>query len=112
MEVGNVTESVAVTAQTPLVNAVSSEQLETVSELRVSELPLSRRNFTGLLQLNTGVTQADGAMPTERHRQVWNPIYGGWNASDGYPKVAPRLCGAIGTTLTFLVSMQFKKFKL
>jgi outer membrane receptor protein involved in Fe transport len=62
MEVGNVTESVAVTAQTPLVNAVSSEQLETVSELRVSELPLSRRNFTGLLQLNTGVTQADGAM--------------------------------------------------
>ena len=62
LEVGNVTESVSVTAQTPLVNAVSSEQLSTVSELEVSELPLSRRNFTGLLQLNTGVTQADGAM--------------------------------------------------
>lgn len=62
LAIGDVTESVSVTEQTPLVNAASSEQLESVSQLRVSELPLSRRNFTGLLQLNTGVTQADGAM--------------------------------------------------
>lgn len=62
LEVGSISEAVSVTERTPLVNSAASEQLETVSQLEVSELPLARRNFTGLLQLNTGVTQADGAM--------------------------------------------------
>lgn len=62
LELGAVTETVAVTAQTPQVNAVSAEQLETVSQLKVSELPLPRRNFTNLLQLGTGITTADGAL--------------------------------------------------
>jgi hypothetical protein len=62
LDIGATTESVSVSAETPLVNAVSAEQLETVSQLKVSELPLPRRNFTNLLQLGTGITPADGAL--------------------------------------------------
>ncbi len=62
LQIGELAESISVTEQTPLVNAASSEQLQTIPQGEVAELPLSRRNFTGLLNLNTGVTSADGAM--------------------------------------------------
>ena len=62
LEVGAVTESVEVAGAAPLVNTVSAEQLETVGTTEVTELPLGRRNFTALLRLNTGITEADGAV--------------------------------------------------
>jgi len=49
LELGAVTESVEVTAQTALLNTVSAEQSENISRERVSELPLARRNLASVL---------------------------------------------------------------
>lgn len=62
LEVGAVTEAVEVAGVAPLVNTVSAEQTATVGTTEVTELPLGRRNFTALLRLNTGITEADGAV--------------------------------------------------
>src|SRR5262245_35208358 len=47
LQVGGVAETVEVTGATSLVNTVSAEQREGMSTLRVRELPLARRNYTG-----------------------------------------------------------------
>ena len=60
LEVGAVTETVIVQDIAPLVQTSASEQSQTFGEEKVSELPLSRRNFTGLLSINTGVTPVEG----------------------------------------------------
>ena len=54
LQVGDVSEKVIVTAEAPLVQAVSPEQQETHSTLEVKELPLSRRDWTNLLIVGTG----------------------------------------------------------
>ncbi|MGH8244870.1 MAG: carboxypeptidase regulatory-like domain-containing protein, partial [Gammaproteobacteria bacterium] len=56
LEVGALTETVKVEGSTSLVNTVSAEQLQTFDVLKVTELPLGRRNFSSLLRINTGVT--------------------------------------------------------
>lgn len=56
LQVGATSETVQVEASVPLVNTVSSEQINTFETLKVRELPLARRNFANLLSLGTGVT--------------------------------------------------------
>ncbi len=58
LEVGTLTETVVVEDVAPLVQTSTAEQLQTFESRKVEELPLSRRNFTGILSLNTGVSQA------------------------------------------------------
>src|SRR4029434_2310807 len=58
MEVGATTETVNVEGNASLINAVSSEQLNTIDMSKITELPIFRRNYTNLLALNTGVTMA------------------------------------------------------
>lgn len=53
--VGATSETVQVDALVPLINTVSSEQLNTFESLKVRELPLARRNFASLLGIGTGV---------------------------------------------------------
>jgi hypothetical protein len=60
LEVGNVTETVKVTSEAPLVNTVAPEQTQSFSSLEVKELPLARRNFTNILRIGTGITTAGG----------------------------------------------------
>ncbi len=55
LEVGALTETVSVEGAAPLVSTASSEQLQTFDNLKVSELPLGRRNVTNILRLSTGV---------------------------------------------------------
>jgi hypothetical protein len=55
LELGTLAESVMVEGTTPLVKTASSEQMETLGTMQVAELPLSRRNITGLLRLAPGV---------------------------------------------------------
>ena len=55
---GATTETVNVDASAPLINTVSSEQLNTFDNARIQDLPVFRRNYTGLLALNSGVTMA------------------------------------------------------
>jgi hypothetical protein len=54
MAVGDVSEKVLVTADAPIVNAVSPEQQEMHSALEAKELPLSRRDWTNLINIGTG----------------------------------------------------------
>jgi outer membrane receptor protein involved in Fe transport len=60
LEMGAVTETVIVDAAAPLVNTVSSEQLQNYSLTDARELPLQNRNFSGLLKINAGVTPSQG----------------------------------------------------
>jgi len=64
LELGALAESVMVEGIAPLVKTASSEQMETLGTLQIGELPLSRRNITGLLRLAPGVD------PTGGHRGV------------------------------------------
>src|SRR5579884_182564 len=60
LELGTVSETVSVESAAPLVNAVSSEQLDNVSRLESAELPLSKRNIGNLLGLETGASAGGG----------------------------------------------------
>ena len=53
--VGEVTETVSVTAETPLVNTVSAEQRENLTTTQVRELPLFRRDWTNILRVTNGI---------------------------------------------------------
>lgn len=55
LELGAVTETVEVAGSAPLIETASTEQRESLNRIQVAELPLSRRNVTGLLKLSTGV---------------------------------------------------------
>ena len=64
LQLGGVAETVEVTGTTSLVNTASSEQREGMSTAQVRELPLARRNYTGLLSMGTGITVAStGSQP-------------------------------------------------
>lgn len=62
LEVGQSTETVHVEADVALVNTVSAEQQQTFMTQTVRELPLTRRNFTGILSVGTGIAIAPGGM--------------------------------------------------
>ncbi len=55
LEVGLATETIQVDANVPLINTVSSEQINSFEAVKIRELPLARRNFANLLSLGTGV---------------------------------------------------------
>jgi len=55
LELGATSETVRVEASVPLINTVSSEQINLFEAIKVRELPLARRNFSNLLSLGTGV---------------------------------------------------------
>src|SRR5262249_16823419 len=55
LELGTIAETVTVAGIAPLIKTASSEQMETLITQQVRELPLSRRNITGLLRLAPGV---------------------------------------------------------
>jgi outer membrane receptor protein involved in Fe transport len=56
LELGSVTETVNVQASAPLVNAVSAEQRESLSSIKVTELPVARRNISNILGIGTGIS--------------------------------------------------------
>ena len=53
-----------VEASAPLVNTVTSEQTNAFDSKTVKDLPLARRNFSGLLRVDSGVTVATGGSAT------------------------------------------------
>lgn len=56
LEIGNVTESVTVSAAPPLVKSESAELGQVIEEKAVRELPLNGRNFAQLVYLAPGIT--------------------------------------------------------
>jgi hypothetical protein len=58
LEVGATTDVVTVEGGAPLINTVSSEQLNTFDTSKITSLPILRRNYTNLLAINSGVSMA------------------------------------------------------
>jgi len=63
LEVGALSETISVEGSAPLVSTASSEQLQTFDGSKVTELPLGRRNVSGVLRLTTGVDTGTGRSP-------------------------------------------------
>ncbi|MBM3738246.1 MAG: TonB-dependent receptor [Acidobacteria bacterium] len=57
LEVGQVTERVQVTAETPLVNTVTAEQRESLSRKEIGELPVGRRDLSRVMSIGTGISR-------------------------------------------------------
>src|SRR5712672_1301728 len=57
---GNVTETIVVTDEVPLVNTTSSTLGGTLSNKEINDLPLNGRNYENLLQLRPGVVRYPG----------------------------------------------------
>ncbi len=62
LDVGSVNETVSVEGTAPLLNAVSSEQQQSIDNSESSQLPVQKNNFSGLLEVGTGVSNAGGAV--------------------------------------------------
>jgi outer membrane receptor protein involved in Fe transport len=60
LELGALSETVSVEGTAPLVNAVSAEQSQDISQHEASGLPLSKRNIGNLVGLGTGVSSGAG----------------------------------------------------
>src|SRR3989442_15811299 len=60
LDVGQLSESITVAEPAPLVETASSAQLRSLGTTEVSELPLARRNVTGVLALAAGVDTSAG----------------------------------------------------
>jgi outer membrane receptor protein involved in Fe transport len=60
LQLGAVNETVSVEGSAPLVNVVSAEQSQSVSQTEASQLPLAKRNVSNLLGLGTGVSPGAG----------------------------------------------------
>ncbi len=62
LEIGSLTETVTVEGRPPLVNTQASEQSESLNSMKISELPLGRRNITNVLRLSSGVDVGGGSL--------------------------------------------------
>ncbi|PYX97964.1 MAG: hypothetical protein DMG71_01655 [Acidobacteria bacterium] len=60
LQPGNVTETVVVNSEIPLLNTVSSTLGGTLSNKEINDLPLNGRNYENLLQLRPGVIRYPG----------------------------------------------------
>src|SRR5215831_19537456 len=69
LEVGQLSENITVAESVPLVETASSAQVQALGTTEVSELPLARRNVTGVLALAPGV-DTSGAAGTVRMNGV------------------------------------------
>jgi hypothetical protein len=63
LEIGAVSETVNVEATAPLVSTATSEQMQTFEGIKVTELPLGRRNVSSILRLAPGVDSGTGRSP-------------------------------------------------
>ncbi|OFW37765.1 MAG: hypothetical protein A3J28_01850 [Acidobacteria bacterium RIFCSPLOWO2_12_FULL_60_22] len=78
LEVGGIEQTVAITAEAPLVNTTSGSLGGLVDERRVAELPLNGRNYIQLTLLQPGVME-------HRTKSPGNETVGTWFSSNGAP---------------------------
>lgn len=62
LELGEVSEVISVEGSAPLIQTASAEQRESLNQIQVHELPLSRRNVTNILKLSSGVDTGNGSV--------------------------------------------------
>lgn len=78
LQVGAVAQTVAVTAEAPMVNTTSGSLGGLVNEQRVADLPLNGRNYLGLVLLQPGITTYTNYTPGAG-------MAGNWYSSNGAP---------------------------
>lgn len=61
LELGNVTESVTISAEAPLINTANAEQGHNLNTVRITELPTANRDWSALLNLGAGMTVVGGS---------------------------------------------------
>ena len=71
LEVGAITQTVAVTAEAPLVNTTSGSLGGLVGEQQVADLPLNGRNYVDLTLLQPGVSRHQQANPAVTMTGTW-----------------------------------------
>src|SRR5581483_3464366 len=82
LQVGAIEQTVAVTAEAPLVNTTSGSLGGLVDEQKVADLPLNGRNYVDLGLLQTGVQQDN----VNRGGNTGGPVMvGTWFSSNGAP---------------------------
>src|SRR6185369_5868127 len=64
LSLGEVVEKVSVSGAAPIVNAVSTEQLESINGATLTELPVARRRASELFQIDTSVSRTPGTSNT------------------------------------------------
>ena len=64
LSLGEVIEKVSVSGAAPIVNAVSTEQLESLNSATLTELPVARRRASELFQIDTSVSRTPGTSNT------------------------------------------------
>ena len=89
MEIGQVSDSVLVTAQTPALQADSSSLGTLINSKAVQDLPLNGRNFIRLAQLSAGANE-DGD----------NSLQSGNRPDDRRSSSAVAVTGSMATTIT------------
>ena len=62
LQIGAVSETLKVEGTAPLLNTVSAEQQQSIDSSTARELPLARRDFSGLLKVGTGVSTGNGQL--------------------------------------------------
>ena len=90
LALGNVSEVVEISASAPLVNTVSAEQREGKIEAQVRELPLSRRDWTNMVGLGTGIASQGSGVSMNGLPGAGFRSHGGWPDAEGDPE-APSL---------------------
>jgi len=78
MEVGAVEQTVAVTAEAPIVNTTSGSLGGLVDQQRIADLPLNGRNYADLILLQPGVSQ-------DKNVNFVGGMGGTWYSSNGAP---------------------------
>jgi hypothetical protein len=86
LEVGNVQESVTITAGNDVLNATTGELSNTISSKQILELPLQGRNPLNLLSLQAGVSQngAQNSSVNGLRTSFTNITRDGINVQDGF----------------------------
>jgi Carboxypeptidase regulatory-like domain/TonB dependent receptor len=62
LSLGDLTESVTVSAEAPLINTANAEQDHSLNNLRLAELPTANRDWSTLLNLGPGITVSGSAV--------------------------------------------------
>ena len=71
LDLGEMTESIEIQAETPLVQTSSSDLSVTVEGKTIESLPLNGRNFVSLTRTIPGVTRGSIPAPTSTARAAW-----------------------------------------
>ena len=62
LALGEVTESVTISSEAPMINTANAEQGHNINTVRVTELPTANRDWSSLLNLGAGITVSNNAV--------------------------------------------------